>query len=197
MKILWIVILALGVIMSAMPHVSAGEARIATFAGGCFWCMQPPFDRQKGVVSTVVGYTGGEAPHPTYEDVSTGETGHLEAVEVMYDADKVTYRELLRIFWQSVDPTDPDGQFADVGEQYQTAIFYHDEDQRREAEASKAELSASRRFHKPITTRILPATPFYRAEEHHQKYYEKNVLHYQSYKKGSGREDFLKKTWGK
>jgi methionine-S-sulfoxide reductase len=183
--------------MSAMPKVSAGEMKTATFAGGCFWCMQPPFDRQMGVVSTVVGYTGGEVPHPTYEEVSTGETGHIEAVQVTYDPTKVTYRELLRIFWQSVDPTDPDGQFADVGEQYQTAIFYHDDDQRREAEASKAELGASNRFHKPITTRILAAKPFYLAEDYHQKYYEKNVLHYQAYKKGSGREDFLKKTWGK
>jgi len=168
----------------------------AIFAGGCFWCMQPSFDRLPGVVSTTVGYTGGSTPNPTYEEVSSGSTGHLEAVEVDYDPSKVTYDELLRAFWLSIDPTDAGGQFADKGSQYKTAIFYHDEDQKRLAEASKKELASSGRFHKPIATAILPAQPFYPAEEYHQKYYLKNVLHYNLYKKGSGREDFLKRAWG-
>jgi peptide methionine sulfoxide reductase msrA/msrB len=186
--------------MMPMAMVSGKElpmsVKKATFAGGCFWCMQPSFDRLSGVVSTTVGYTGGKAPNPTYEEVSTGRTGHLEAVEVAYDPDKVSYKELLRAFWLSVDPTDNGGQFADQGSQYKTAIFYHDEDQKLQADASKKELADSRRFGKPIATAILPAQPFYPAEEYHQKYYQKNVLHYNLYKKGSGREDYLKKTWG-
>ena len=168
----------------------------ATFAGGCFWCMQPSFDRLSGVISTTVGYTGGSVPNPTYEQVSSGRTGHLEAVEVVYDSSKVAYEELLRAFWLSIDPTDAGGQFADQGSQYKTAIYYHDEDQKLLAEASKKELASSGRFHKPIATAILPAQPFYPAEEYHQKYYQKNVLHYNAYKKGSGREDFLKRAWG-
>ena len=168
----------------------------AIFAGGCFWCMQPPFDQVPGVVATTVGYTGGEKPDPTYEEVSGGKSGHVEAIEVTYDPDTTDYNQLLSIFWQTIDPTDTGGQFADQGTQYKTAIFYEDEDQRRLAEASKNVLASSGRFRKPIATQILSAKPFYPAEEDHQKYYQKNVLHYKLYKKGSGREDFLKRIWG-
>jgi peptide methionine sulfoxide reductase msrA/msrB len=188
------------VFLMLAPVVSGREGPMtvkkATFAGGCFWCMQPSFDRLKGVVRTTVGYSGGDTTDPSYEEVSTGRTGHLEAVEVEYDPSQVSYKELLRAFWLSIDPTDPGGQFADQGSQYRTAIFYHDEEQKSAAEDSKKELAASNRFHKPIATAILPAKPFYPAEEHHQKYYQKNVLHYKLYKKGSGREDYLKRAWG-
>lgn len=170
--------------------------KTATFAGGCFWCMQPPYDRLEGVVSTTVGYTGGDVPHPTYEQVSGGKTGHVEAVQVVYDPARVSYREVLRVFWQSIDPTDPGGQFADRGSQYHTAIFYHDEEQRREAEASKQEIAAHGPFRKPIVTAIVPAKPFYPAEEAHQKYYRKNSSHYKFYRSGSGRAGFLEKSWG-
>ncbi len=175
---------------------TARPLKKAIFAGGCFWCMQPPFDQVPGVMATTVGYTGGDKPNPTYEEVSNGRTGHLEAIEVSYDPDATDYNQLLSIFWQTIDPTDTGGQFADQGVQYKTAIFYQDEDQRKGAEASKNTLAASGRFKKPIVTQILPARPFYPAEEEHQKYYKKNVLHYQLYKKGSGREDYLKQTWG-
>jgi methionine-S-sulfoxide reductase len=189
-----------------MPNASAGnepsqakpaDLKTATFAGGCFWCMQPPYDQLPGVVSTTVGYTGGFKPYPTYEEVSSGQTGHLEAVRIVYDPAKVDYNDLLRIFWQSIDPTDPGGQFADQGSQYHTAIFYHDEEQRKLAEASKAELAASGRFKKPIVVPILLAKPFYPAEDHHQKYYRKSTIHYKMYKAGSGREGFLNQTWGR
>ena len=180
--------------MTTTP-VSAQTLHKATFAGGCFWCMQPPYDKVPGVVSTTVGYTGGHVKDPSYEQVSTGTTGHLEAVQVVYDPAKTPYRDLLQVFWRSIDPTDPGGQFADQGSQYMTAIFYQDDDQRREAEASKKELADSGRFHKPIAVRILPAAPFYPAENYHQKYYQKSAIPYTLYKSGSGREGFLEKTW--
>lgn len=178
-----------------MVPLHAETVQKAIFAGGCFWCMQPPYDKLPGVVSTTVGYTGGHVPNPTYEQVSSGTTGHVEAIEVAYDPVKTSYRELLRIFWRSIDPTDDGGQFADQGSQYQPAIFFVDEDQRREAEASKKEIGASGRFKKPIVTRILPAQTFYPAEGYHQKYYQKNSLHYNAYKFGSGRADFLHHAW--
>jgi peptide methionine sulfoxide reductase msrA/msrB len=167
----------------------------ATLAGGCFWCMQPPFDGLKGVLKTTVGYTGGKSKNPTYEEVCRGDSGHLEAVEVVFDPALTTYSEILEAFWRSIDPTDPGGQFFDRGEQYATAVFYHDEEQRKAAEASKKALADSGRFGKPIAVRIRPAAPFYPAEEHHQKYYCKRPAHYDSYKKGSGREGFLERTW--
>lgn len=169
----------------------------ATFAGGCFWCMQPVYDKLPGVVSTTVGYTGGAKPDPTYEEVSTGRTGHFEAIEVTYDPQKISYPKLLDAFWKTIDPTQDFGQFADLGPQYRTAIFYHDEAQRKRALDSKAELEKSGKFDQPIVTLLLPASPFYPAEEYHQKYYLKNAGHYALYKKGSGREGFLKKTWGR
>ncbi len=167
----------------------------ATFAGGCFWCMEPPFEKLPGVISVTAGYTGGVSENPTYEEVSTGVTGHREAVQIVYDSSQISYAALLKVFWQSIDPTDPAGQFADRGEQYRPAIYYHNETQRLEAERSKAELAVSGRFSRPITTEILPARPFYPAEEYHQDYYQKNAVHYALYKSGSGRETFLKKHW--
>lgn len=168
----------------------------ATFAGGCFWCIQPPYDRLKGVISTRVGYTGGHKKNPTYEDVSSGATGHAEAIEVIYDPAKTSYDELLDIFWHNIDPTTLSGQFADKGTQYRTAIFYHSEEQKRLAFASKETLEKSGKFLKSIVTEIVPATEFYLAEDYHQKYYEKNPIHYNIYKFGSGRETFINKMWG-
>jgi peptide methionine sulfoxide reductase msrA/msrB len=168
----------------------------ATFAGGCFWCMQPPYDKLKGVISTTVGYTGGHKRNPTYEEVSSGETGHAEAVEILYDPSKTSYGELLDVFWHNIDPTNSYGQFSDRGSQYRTAIFYHSEEQRRLALASKDALEKSGKFDKPIVTEILQAPDFYPAEDYHQRYYEKNPFHYKAYKSGSGREGFIKKIWG-
>jgi methionine-S-sulfoxide reductase len=178
--------------------MSAAETKLkkATFAGGCFWCLQPPFDAKNGVVMTYVGYEGGHKDNPTYEEVSTGRTGHLEATEITYDPKKVSYEELLDIFWRQIDPTQADGQFADRGSQYVTAIFYHDEEQKKIAEKSKKNLTDSKLFDKPIATAILPATKFWPAEEYHQKYYLKKTMHYRMYKKGSGREGYIERTWG-
>lgn len=168
----------------------------ATFAGGCFWCMQGPFDALDGVISTTVGYTGGNKENPTYEEVSTGKTGHAEAIEITYDPQKISYNELLDVFWRNIDPTTENAQFADKGSQYRTAIFYHDQEQHRLAEQSKDSLRTSGRFSKPIVTEIVPATKFFAAEEYHQYYYKKRADHYAMYKKGSGRESFIKYNWG-
>ncbi|MCY4046790.1 MAG: peptide-methionine (S)-S-oxide reductase MsrA [Candidatus Dadabacteria bacterium] len=173
-----------------------GKYPRASFAGGCFWCMEPPFERVSGVVYVHAGYQGGDEENPSYEEVSRGLTGHAEAVEVFYDPEKVSYERLLRVFWTNIDPTDPAGQFADKGSQYRTAIFYHDDEQKRLALESKDELERSGKFSKPVATQIVAAGRFWRAEEYHQNYYEKNPVHYGRYKKGSGREDYLKETWG-
>jgi methionine-S-sulfoxide reductase len=173
------------------------ELATATFAGGCFWCMEPPFDKLDGVVATISGYTGGHSANPSYEEVSSGTTGHLEALQVLYDPAKVSYDRLLEVFWRSINPTDPDGQFVDRGSQYRSAIFYHDAGQQRLAEASKQQLHASGRFKQPIVTPILPAGPFYPAEEYHQDYYEKNAIRYKFYRYNSGRDQFLETVWGK
>lgn len=167
----------------------------ATFAGGCFWCIQPPYDKLKGVISTRVGYTGGRKKNPTYKEVSSGATGHAEAIEIIYDPAKTSYDELLDVFWHNIDPTTLNGQFADKGTQYRTAIFYHSEEQKRLALASKESLEKSGKFLKPIVTEIVPAAEFYPAEDYHQKYYEKSPIHYNIYKFGSGRETFIKKMW--
>jgi methionine-S-sulfoxide reductase len=172
-----------------------GSFRVAVFAGGCFWCMQPPFDRAPGVISTTVGYTGGDKPSPSYEEVSSGRTGHLEAVQVVYDPLKISYKDLLKVFWLSIDPTDPGGQFADQGSQYRCAIFFSNDEERLEAEASRKELSDSGRFSKPVVTAVLPVRPFYPAEPYHQKYYRKQAASYKLYRQGSGREGFLKRVW--
>jgi peptide methionine sulfoxide reductase msrA/msrB len=171
--------------------------RIATFAGGCFWCLEADFEKVPGVEKAISGYTGGHTENPSYEEVSTGTTGHAEAVQVYYDPSKVTYQELLEFFWRHIDPTDPGGQFADRGSQYRTAIFYHDEEQRRLAEESKQALGKSGRFDKPIVTEIVPFTKFYEAEDYHQDYYKKQSAGYQIYRYGSGRDRFLGGKWQK
>jgi peptide methionine sulfoxide reductase msrA/msrB len=173
-----------------------GQYMHATFAGGCFWCMVAPFEALNGVKQVVSGYTGGHTENPTYDEVCTGDTGHFEAVDILYDPDEISYPELLEVFWRQIDPADPGGQFADRGSQYWTAIFYHTQDQRRQAEESKARLERSGQFGDPVATRILPAQKFYSAEEHHQAYCRKNPIHYERYREGSGRAGFLKKTWG-
>ncbi|WP_047980090.1 peptide-methionine (S)-S-oxide reductase MsrA [Ornithinibacillus contaminans] len=167
----------------------------ATFAGGCFWCMVEPFDQRPGIINVVSGYTGGHVENPTYEQVCSDTTGHVEAVQITFDPELMPYEQLVETFWQQIDPTDPGGQFNDRGESYQTAIFYHSEEQKEIAERSKQALEASGKFSKPVVTKILPAKPFYEAEEKHQDYYKKQSFHYRLYKKGSGREDFIKNTW--
>lgn len=169
----------------------------ATFAGGCFWCMQPPFDKLSGVISTSVGYIGGKTEYPTYEEVCAGSTGHAEALEITYDPSQISYTELLNVFWRNIDPTTPDAQFFDKGTQYRSAIFYHTDEQKTLAEKSKEKLENSGRYDKPIVTEITPTSKFYRAEEYHQEYYKKNTYRYESYKYRSGREKYLEKTWEK
>jgi peptide methionine sulfoxide reductase msrA/msrB len=167
----------------------------ATFAGGCFWCMESDFEKVDGVAEVISGYTGGHKENPTYEEVSSGGTGHVEAVQVHYDPTKVTYRKLLDVFWSHVDPTDPGGQFADQGSQYRTAIFYHNEEQRQLAEQSREELNKLGRFEKPVVTEIIPFSRFYKAEEYHQDYYRKHSMRYKYYRSHSGRDRFLKEVW--
>ncbi len=169
----------------------------ATFAGGCFWCMEPLFDKLDGVFSTTPGYTGGHKKNPTYAEVCTGITGHAEAVVVEYDPFRVTYRHLLEVFWRNIDPTTPDRQFVDVGSQYRTLIFFHNERQRMIAEGSKADMDASGRFDGKIVTEILPASEFYSAEAYHHDYYKKNPVQYYFYRVGSGRDEYIEKIWGK
>jgi methionine-S-sulfoxide reductase len=168
----------------------------ATFAGGCFWCMEPPYAQEKGVLNITVGYTGGSVPNPTYEDVCTGRTGHTEAVEIEFDPALISYEKLLDIFWKNIDPTTLNRQFADAGTQYRTGIYYHSEDQKGKAIQSKLQLEKSGKFKEPIVVEILKASTFYKAEEYHQKYYKKNPTHYKMYSLGSGRVPFLKRTWG-
>lgn len=169
----------------------------ATFAGGCFWCMESPFEKLEGVREVISGYTGGAVVNPTYEQVTTGATGHLESVEVLFDPAKVSYEKLLDVFWKQINPTDAGGQFVDRGSSYRSAIFYHGDEQKRLAEESKKKLAASARFDKPIITPILPAGPFYRAEDYHQDYYKKNPTRYKFYRFNSGRDQFLARVWGK
>jgi peptide methionine sulfoxide reductase msrA/msrB len=181
------------------PGGSAGGEglAVATFAGGCFWCMEAPFEKVDGVDEVVSGYTGGHVEDPTYEQVCAGGTGHAEAVQVLYDPEKVSYEYLLEVYWRQFDPTDAGGQFADRGDQYRSEIFYHDAAQKAAAERSKARLAASGRFEKPLVTAITPFTRFYPAEEYHQDYYKKNPDHYHAYRRGSGRDRYLDRVWGK
>jgi peptide-methionine (S)-S-oxide reductase len=169
---------------------------LATFAGGCFWCMEPPYDKLDGVLATTSGYTGGDQADPTYQEVSAGGTGHAEAVQITYDPAKVSYQKLLEVFWRNVDPLDAGGQFCDRGDQYRTAIFVHDETQRQLAEDSKQALVDSGRFEQPIVTEVVAAGPFYPAEEYHQDYYEKNPLRYKFYRWNCGRDQRLAELWG-
>jgi len=163
----------------------------ATFAGGCFWCMVKPFHTQPGIIEVISGYTGGHKENPTYEEVCSNKTGHYEAVQITYDEDVFPYEKLLEVFWSQIDPTDSGGQFYDRGSSYKTAIFYHNEEQKKLALESKQRLDSSGIYKKPIATEILPAKPFYKAEEYHQDYYLKNPLHYQAYYEGSGRKEFV------
>lgn len=175
----------------------SGEATAtAIFAGGCFWCMEPPFDALTGVISTTSGYIGGTVPSPGYEQVSAGGTGHAEAVQVTYDPAEVGYDDLLDVFWRNIDPLDPGGQFCDRGSQYRSAIFYEDERQKQLAEGSREKLVASGRFDRPIVTEVVPASAFYPAEDYHQNYYEKNPIRYKFYRYRCGRDDRLEELWG-
>lgn len=186
------------VILSLATEAVAGERReTAIFGGGCFWCMELPFEQVEGVIDVMAGYSGGDEVSPTYDEVASGRTSHLECVQVVYDPDRVSYRQLVEIFWHQIDPTDDGGQFADRGKHYRTAIFYNSDEQKRIAEESRAELDQSGVFDKPVVTSILQAKPFYPAEEHHQDYYRRNVLDYSAYKVGSGRAGFLEKIWKK
>jgi len=169
----------------------------ATFAGGCFWCMEEAFEKVEGVVTVVSGYTGGQVANPTYEQVSAGGTGHAESVEVIYDSHKVTYQHLLEVFWHNVDPTTPNAQFCDHGSQYRTVIFYHDETQKRLIEESRQEVERSKTFPQPIITEIVPASIFYPAEDYHQDFYQKNPVRYKFYKWNCGRSQRLEELWGK
>ena len=169
----------------------------ATFAGGCFWCIEAPFDKLEGVVTAVSGYTGGKSENPTYEEVSSGSTDHLEAVEITFDPAVISYTQLLELFWRQFDPTDSGGSFYDRGHQYTSAIFYHDENQRQLAIATKEDLDQSGRFDQPIVTPVRPASPFYPAEEYHQDYHRKNAQRYQHYRRGSGRDRFIETVWSK
>ena len=180
-------------VVSDMP----GELRTATFAGGCFWCTEADFEKVKGVRSVISGYSGGQKENPTYEEVSSGTTGHVEAIQVIYDPHVVSYKKLLDYFWRHINPTDSGGQFVDRGSQYRSVIFYHDEEQRRLAEESKRELEASGVFDAPITTEIVKFTKFYRAEDYHQDYYKTHPVRYKFYRWNSGRDQFLARYWGK
>ena len=182
--------------LALAPPGARAQTAVATFAGGCFWCMEPPFDALAGVISTTSGYTGGTTPNPDYGQVSAGGTGHAEAVEVVYDPSRIGYERLLDVFWHNVDPAAKDRQFCDAGRQYRSAIFVHDAEQRRLAEASRAALQASGRFAAPIATEIVDAGPFYPAEAYHQDYAAKNPLRYRYYRARCGRDERLREVWG-
>ena len=182
---------------AAPAATTNADQAIAVFAGGCFWCMQPPFDKLPGVISTEAGYAGGHSANPTYEQVSAGGTGYAEAVRVVYDPAKVSYPQLLQVFWHNIDPVAVDRQFCDRGDQYRSAIFPLDADQRTEAEASKQALQVEKRFSQPIATRIEAAPTFYPAEDYHQDYYKKNPIRYKYYRHGCGRDQRLEEIWGK
>jgi len=192
--------LAISFLAAALAATAAAPAQAATekatFAGGCFWCMEPPYDAIPGVISTTPGYIGGRTSNPTYREVSAGTTGHAEAVQVVYDPQKVTYEKLLEVFWVNIDPTVRDRQFCDSGSQYRTGIYYHSEAQRNAAEASKAALEKSKPFKAPIVTPIEMAGTFYAAEDYHQDYYLKNPVRYKLYSTGCGRYARLRELWG-
>lgn len=193
---LMMVISSLGVQAEEVSEAKSGELAKATFAGGCFWCMQPPFDKLEGVVATSVGYTGGHRERPTYKEVSAGTTGHAEAIEVIYDPRKISYDQLLETFWRNIDPLDQGGQFCDRGSQYRAAIFYHDQEQKRLAEQSREQLGKTRGFKQSIVTEIVSASRFYSAEDYHQHYYKENPVRYKMYRYGCGRDKRLEQLWG-
>jgi peptide-methionine (S)-S-oxide reductase len=185
---------------AAPPCVAADQPKntreIATFAGGCFWCMEPPFDKLDGVISTTSGYTGGKTKNPSYQEVSAGNTGHAESVRIVYDPSKISYSRLLEVFWHNIDPTALNRQFCDSGNQYRSAIFYHNEMQKKLALESKLSLEKTKPFQGPIVTEITPASEFYPAEEYHQDYYRKNPIRYKYYRYSCGRDKRLKELWG-
>jgi len=178
-------------------NTNGAKLEKATFAGGCFWCVEPSYERLEGVKEVIPGYTGGHKENPSYEEVSTGTTGHMEAVQITFDPSKITYAELIDVLWKQIDPTDFFGQFVDRGSQYRTAIFYHSEEQRQVAEKSKKELQNSDLFSKPIITQILPAGKFYEAEKYHHNYYKNYSAQYKFYRANSCRNQYLSETWGK
>ncbi len=183
--------------LCGLALTAQAETKTANFAGGCFWCMQDPFDQVKGVTKTVVGYTGGSKEDANYTAVSAHRTQHREAIEVTYDPAQVSYDQLLDVFWHNINPTQADGQFHDIGLSYQAAIYYGNEEEKKIAEASREKLGKSGRFDKPIVTEILPVKPFYPAEDYHQKYYQKNPAAYEAYHVGSGRVGYLARIWEK
>lgn len=174
---------------------SSPATKTAIFAGGCFWCIQPAFDKAKGVIKTVVGYCGGTEPHPTYELVTSEKTKYRESIEVTYDPAEISYEQLLDIYWRQIDPTQSDGQFTDIGASYRAAIFFGNAEEKKIAEASKENLARTGKFDKPVVTEILPAMKFYSAEAYHQKYYQQNPDHFEAFEKGSGRVSYQKRTW--
>ncbi|MBA4741583.1 MAG: peptide-methionine (S)-S-oxide reductase MsrA [Azoarcus sp.] len=182
--------------VAAETAAASANTAVATFAGGCFWCMEPPYDKLDGVISTTSGYTDGHKENPTYKQVTSGRTGHTEAVQVVYDPDKVGFEKLVEVFWKNIDPTDVDGQFCDRGSQYRPTLFYHDEAQREIAERSKAELTRNKPFDAEINTPIVAASTFYAAEDYHQDYYVKNPIRYNYYRNGCGRDRRLEQLWG-
>ncbi len=193
----WLAFAAVLLAVAPVPGEAQGGRQLAkaTFAGGCFWCMEGPFDKLDGVVSTTSGYTGGTKKNPTYEEVSSGGTGHTEAVQIVYDPAKISYEKLLEVFWHNIDPVAKNRQFCDAGTQYRSGIFFHDAAQKRLAEASKAEIQ--KRFKQPVATEIVQASAYYPAEEYHQDYYKKNPVRYKLYRSGCGRDARLEELWGK
>ena len=192
---LCIIFLMIFILLGNIASKGENVMEKATFAGGCFWCMEEPFEELPGVLSVVSGYTGGTKKNPTYEEVSSGTTGHVEAIQITYNPSKISYEELLNLFWMQIDPTNDKGQFSDNGSQYRTVIFYYDEKQKQIAEKSKDDIVKSGKFGAPIVTEIKMALPFYKAEDYHQNYYKTCPLQYNAYKSGSGRKSFIKKMW--
>jgi methionine-S-sulfoxide reductase len=183
------------VLSSVSGQTAPAETKIAVFAGGCFWCIQPAFDKAPGVIKTTVGYCGGTEPNPTYELVGSEKTKYRESIQIQYDPAKISYAQLLDTYWKQIDPTQSDGQFTDVGPSYRAAIFYGNDDEKKIAESSKEKVAASGKFKKPVVTEILPATKFWPAEDYHQKYYQQNPEHFEAFEHGSGRTSFQKKNW--
>lgn len=181
----------------AAPSGAPQDLAVATFAGGCFWCMEPPYDKLDGIVSTVSGYMGGKTPNPTYKQVTAGGTGHAEVLQVTYDPKKVNYQKLLDVFWRNIDPYDKNGQFCDKGDSYRSGIFYHNDEQKTLAEASKANIQKTGPLSKPVATEVTAASTFTKAEEYHQDYYQKNPIQYYFYRNGCGRDAKLDQLWGK
>lgn len=194
---LFLLLISLNINADSTNKINKAKTSLATFAGGCFWCMEPPFDKLSGVLKTTSGYMGGHIPNPTYKQVSSGKSGHIEVVQVTFDPTKITYAELLRTYWKNIDPTRSDGQFCDKGEQYRPAIFYHDEQQRNLAEKEKKSIEDSNIVSEEIKVEILTASRFYPAEEYHQDYYLKNPVRYRFYRYRCGRDQRLEQVWGK